>query len=78
MPTGLDTNSTRLGITELRSALEDFLDPVLSSRRTADLPAENLTSLFREDQDFALHWTDVIRRSNAEMAYQFVSRVPQP
>ena len=23
-----------------------------------------------------LHWTDVIRKSNAEMAYQFVSRVP--
>jgi nitric oxide reductase NorD protein len=29
-----------------------------------------------DQQDFALHWTNVIRKSNAEMAFQFVSRVP--
>ena len=33
--------------------------------------------LAREDQEFALHWTDVIRKSNSEMAYQFVSHAPR-
>lgn len=30
-----------------------------------------------EQQEFALHWTDVIRKSNSEMAYQFVTHVPE-
>ena len=33
--------------------------------------------LTTEQQEFALHWTDVIRKSNSEMAYQFVSHVPK-
>ena len=33
--------------------------------------------LAREEQEFALHWTDVIRKSNSEMAYQFVSHAPR-
>ncbi len=32
--------------------------------------------LRKEEQEFALHWTDVIRKSNSEMAYQFVSHAP--
>ncbi len=48
----------------------------MSSRRTSEEPARGLTTLTRKQQEFALHWTDVIRKSNAEMAYQFVSRVP--
>ena len=49
---------------------------MLSTRRTAEEPARGVAALTREQQDFALHWTDVIRKSNAEMGYQFVSRVP--
>jgi nitric oxide reductase NorD protein len=33
-------------------------------------------ALTQDQQEFALHWTNVIRKSNAEMAFQFVSRVP--
>ena len=50
---------------------------MLSSRRTAEEPARGLVGLPRAQQDFALHWTDVIRKSNSEMAYQFISHVPR-
>ena len=33
--------------------------------------------LSKEQQEFSLHWTDVIRKSNSEMAYQFVSHAPK-
>ena len=61
----------------IEDTLSDYLDPVLSTRRTAEKPAKGLLTLNKEQQEFALHWTDVIRKSNSEMAYQFVSRVPQ-
>ena len=50
---------------------------MLSSRRTAEAPARGLAPLPDEQQEFALHWTGVIQKSNSEMAYQFVSRVPR-
>ena len=68
---------TKLHRRELEQALEDYLDPVLSSRRTAEEPARGLSSLSREHQDFALHWTRVIQKSNSEMAYQFVTHAPR-
>lgn len=58
------------------SRLDEYLDPVLSTRRTSAGPARGLMALTREQQEFALHWTDVIRRSNSEMAFQFVSHAP--
>ena len=51
--------------------------PGLSSRRTAEEPARGLASLSGAQQEFALHWTGVIQKSNSEMAYQFVSHVPR-
>ena len=57
--------------------LETHLDPVLSSRRTAEEPARGLSSLPRKQQEFALHWTEVIQKSNSEMAYQFARHVPR-
>lgn len=65
-----------LDFKRIESLLNGYLDPVLSSRRTAEEPARGLLPLVGEQQRFALHWTDVIRKSNAEMAYQFVSRAP--
>ena len=65
-----------LNYQQIESALDQYLDPVLSTRRTSEEPARGLAVLDREQQEFALHWTDVIRKSNAEMGYQFVSRVP--
>lgn len=61
----------------IETALDEYLDPVLSSRRTAEEPARGLLPLALDEQQFALHWTDVIRKSNAEMAYQFASTVPK-
>ncbi len=58
---------------QLESVLDEYLDPVLSSRRTSEEPAAELASLPLEEQEFSLHWTNVIRKSNAEMAFQFVS-----
>ena len=67
---------SQLGHEKLETLLDEYLDPVLSSRRTSEEPVRGLLPLSRPHQDFALHWTDVIRKSNAEMAFQFVSRVP--
>ncbi|MGB5706735.1 MAG: hypothetical protein WBM41_07870 [Arenicellales bacterium] len=57
--------------------MDEFLDPVLSSRRTSEEPTRGLLPLTTEQQKFALHWTDVVRKSNSEMAYQFVSHAPK-
>ncbi len=65
-----------LDYSQIEALLDEYLDPVLSSRRAAEEPARGLLPLNREQQQFVLHWTDVIRKSNAEMAYQFVSRAP--
>ena len=57
--------------------LDDILDPVLSTRRTATGLAESIAPLERGDQDFILHWSEVIARTNPEMAYQFAAAAPQ-
>lgn len=62
-----------LSVSELTQRLDYLLSPVLSSRRTAAPLAELLLPLSREQQDFVLHWVEVIDRSNYEMAYQFAA-----
>ncbi|MDD9857990.1 MAG: hypothetical protein OXU96_08100 [Gammaproteobacteria bacterium] len=62
---------------QIEQALDEYLGAVLSTRRTAEEPARGLAALTHRQQQFALHWTDVICKSNSEMAYQFVSHVPQ-
>ncbi len=62
---------------EIEERLEDLLGAVLTSRRTAAEPALKLSLLHRSEQDFALHWANVISKSNSEMAFQFVSHVTQ-
>ena len=47
---------------QLEERLDEALDPVLSSRRTAQPLALKLAPLARELQDFALHWVNVIAR----------------
>ena len=61
---------------QLEERLDEALDPVLSSRRTARPLAENLAPLARDLQDFALHWVNVIARTSGEMAYQFAALAP--
>ena len=61
---------------ELKDKLDALLNPVLSSRRTAAPLAQPLAALTRASQEFALHWVEVIGRTNYEMAYQFASAAP--
>lgn len=62
---------------EIEERLDQFLDPVLSSRRTAVEPARMLADFDRARQDFVLRWVGIIASSNSEMAYQFASHVPR-
>jgi len=71
------TPGAPLGARELEARLDDALDPVLSSRRTAHPLALKLAPLKRELQDFALRWVAVIARTNGEMAYQFAALAPE-
>ncbi len=66
----------RLTAHQLEQRLDEALDPVLSSRRTAQPLASGLATLERELQDFTLHWVQVIARTSGEMAYQFAALAP--
>jgi len=65
-----------LSAAELEERLDEMLDAVLSTRRTATRLAEAVARLPRGEQDFVLHWTGVVARTNPEMAYQFVAAAP--
>jgi nitric oxide reductase NorD protein len=65
-----------LSVTELTQQIDYLLSPVLSSRRTSAPLVEQLAPLPRTQQDFVLHWIEVIDRSNYEMAYQFAAAAP--
>ena len=69
-------SSDPLGAVQLEQRLDESLDPVLSSRRTAQPLALRLAPLTRELQDFALHWVAVIARTSGELAYQFAALAP--
>ncbi len=62
---------------ELEERMDVYLDPALSSRRTAARPAADLVAFARPAQDFVLHWGTVIAKDNAELAYQFTAFAPQ-
>ena len=64
-----------LSAVELETKLDQSLDPALSARRTTHL-AEALASFARGEQEFVLRWTDIIARTNTEMAYLFASQAP--
>ena len=65
-----------LSAVELETKLDQSLDPALSARRTTHL-AEALASFARGEQEFVLRWTDIIARTNTEMAYLFASQAPE-
>lgn len=70
-------SSEPLPAADLEEHLDELLNPVLSSRRTAAGIAQALVSLPRERQRFVLHWVAVVAKSNAELAYQFAALAPQ-
>mgnify|MGYP007092497930 CR=1 FL=1 len=57
--------------------LDELLDAVLSSRRTAVEPAMALAKFSREQQEFTLSWLSVITKTNSELGYQFIRHVPE-
>jgi len=65
-----------LSVAELEERLDEILDAVLSTRRTATRLAQAIAALPRGEQDFVLHWTGVVARTNPEMAYQFAAAAP--
>ncbi|MHB1950013.1 MAG: VWA domain-containing protein [Acidiferrobacteraceae bacterium] len=72
-----ERNDHRLNSAELEERLDELLDAVLSIRRSAVSLAEGLAGLSAAQQRFALHWTEVIAKTNPEVAYQFADLVPR-
>lgn len=72
----MPTHRTSLSASELEERMDVYLDPALSSRRTAAKPARDLAGLDRTRQQFVLHWGAVVARDNAELAYQFTAFAP--
>jgi nitric oxide reductase NorD protein len=70
-------NSKQLNADEMEERLDEFLDPILSSRRTAASVAKKLAVCNYQQQEFVLHWVGVIAHTNAELAYQFANNVIQ-
>jgi len=69
-------NQDPLQAAELEIRLDASLDPALSGRHTRDL-AKALAAFPRNEQEFVLRWTDIIARTNTEMAYLFASQAPE-
>lgn len=69
-------STAKLSDTELDDKLAYLLSPVLSSRRTAAPLAQLIAPLLREQQDFILHWIEIVAHTNYEMAYQFAAAAP--
>jgi len=62
---------------ELADHLEESLEAVLSARRTAEPLAQALAEFSRAQQEFVLHWVNVVVKTNSEMGYQFAAYVSE-
>ena len=71
----MDPAQPNLDAQTIQTHLHEMLDAVLSSGRTISDPATQLARCSRAQQDFALHWLDVIIRTNTELGFQFISHV---
>lgn len=72
----ISTSIPTLSADELEHRLALPLATVLSSQRNIRKPVAALSKLGNRQQQFVLHWNEVIARTNAEMAFQFVHYVP--
>ncbi|MCK5697442.1 MAG: hypothetical protein KAI02_04715 [Gammaproteobacteria bacterium] len=57
----------------IEEQLDHFLDPVLSFRRSALGPAQQIATLSASEQYLCLHWIEIITSINAEFAYQYAA-----
>ena len=62
---------------EIQKRLDEMLDAVLSSGRNTARPAGQLALCSAAQQEFVLHWLDVIIRTNSELGFQFIVNVPR-
>jgi len=63
-------NKPALNAAQMEDRLDEYVDSVLSSRRTAQQAAERLAWLTRDQQNNILHWVSIVAKTNAELAYQ--------
>lgn len=70
-------SSLPLTAAELEERLESSLDPTQSSPPLAAPLAQALALLARTEQEFVLHWTDIIAKTNTDMAYLFAAQAPE-
>ncbi|MEX2162879.1 MAG: hypothetical protein WD823_01370 [Sulfuricaulis sp.] len=68
-------NPPSLKTDEIKAILDKSFESVLSPTRSTELIAQAVSKLDRRHQNFALHWVDVIAKTNTELAYQFAVRV---
>ncbi|WP_457633641.1 hypothetical protein, partial [Oceanithermus desulfurans] len=66
-----------LSAAAIEARLDEHLDLVLSSRRTAAGPARELAAFSRAEQELVLRWVAVLAAAHAELAYQFASLAPR-
>ncbi|MFV1997663.1 MAG: nitric oxide reductase activation protein NorD [Acidiferrobacterales bacterium] len=65
-----------LSADEIERHLTKPLAPVLSLQRTIHKPAIALSTCSAKQQQFVLHWSEIVARTNAEMSFQFVFHAP--
>lgn len=65
-----------LSATALEHRLDEFLDPVLSIRRTTGALARDIATVTRPQQTLIMHWIGMIAKTNPEVAYQFAQQAP--
>lgn len=70
-------DAVALTASQLEEILEEHLDPVLSSRRTASPIAQKLALLPASQQAFILRWVEIVARTGTEMAYQVAAASPE-
>lgn len=57
------SDTDALNAEQMEDRLDQFLDPVLSFRRSAAGPATQMASLNVQEQQFGLHWVEIITSS---------------
>lgn len=71
------TAPSPLDAARIGSRLDEFLNPAISTWLVTEGPARGLVELDRAQQEFVLHWGEVIARDHDGLAEQFVTSAVQ-
>ena len=66
-----------LDVALIGARLDEFLNPAISTWLVTEGPARDLVGLDRAQQEFVLHWGEVIARDQDGLAEQFVTAAPR-